>query len=371
MHLTYGAYGGSTTDGKHARSAYTGACLESGTGAYALGRRLYSPLLRRFLNPDPVSPFGTGGLNRYAYCSGDPVNRIDPGGKTWQGWMVSITGLNVPRVRTDGAGVGLPHGKVASTTMNETMSPALLASAASGVTDTIAPLVSLGSIGTRVPNPKAGGDFGWASLGSGPAPGGLTSLDKVPLGTVSTEERAGYRRTTHTFSGNDHQIDNFEGPEALLEQVPSRMDTRSGVTAQWHSIHTDNRGVNYVTDTEIDLWDLFPLMDSIGQSADARPIVILAGAHGANDGVNWANGRRLYADRYFYDYARAIQPTYATNAQRRMDQVEVRNIGDMSNVDFLRASNSNAIIVHAYCYGIADRELMFEHNIARSTTYRC
>ncbi|KPZ22499.1 RHS repeat-associated core domain-containing protein, partial [Pseudomonas syringae group genomosp. 3] len=30
--------------------------------------------------PDSLSPFGKGGLNAYAYCAGDPVNRSDPSG---------------------------------------------------------------------------------------------------------------------------------------------------------------------------------------------------------------------------------------------------------------------------------------------------
>jgi hypothetical protein len=31
----------------------------------------------RFNSPDSLSPFGEGGMNAYAYCSGDPVNRED------------------------------------------------------------------------------------------------------------------------------------------------------------------------------------------------------------------------------------------------------------------------------------------------------
>ena len=41
---------------------------------------MYRPVLRRFLAPDADSPFGEGGLNTYAYCAGDPVNRVDPSG---------------------------------------------------------------------------------------------------------------------------------------------------------------------------------------------------------------------------------------------------------------------------------------------------
>ncbi|WP_397457346.1 RHS repeat-associated core domain-containing protein, partial [Pseudomonas versuta] len=37
----------------------------------------------RFHSRDSLSPFGEGGLNGYAYCAGDPVNRIDPSGHAW------------------------------------------------------------------------------------------------------------------------------------------------------------------------------------------------------------------------------------------------------------------------------------------------
>ncbi|WP_163014306.1 RHS repeat-associated core domain-containing protein, partial [Pseudomonas viridiflava] len=47
------------------------------TGHYLLGNgyRAYNPVLMRFNSPDSLSPFGKGGLNAYAYCAGDPVNR--------------------------------------------------------------------------------------------------------------------------------------------------------------------------------------------------------------------------------------------------------------------------------------------------------
>lgn len=49
---------------------------------YSLGNgtRLYSPLIMRFYSPDRYSPFDAGGLNAYAYCENDPVNKTDPSG---------------------------------------------------------------------------------------------------------------------------------------------------------------------------------------------------------------------------------------------------------------------------------------------------
>lgn len=69
--------------------AFNGEWLDSISQGYLLGSgyRLYSPTLRRFFAADTYSPFGAGGLNAYAYCAGDPVNRVDPSGH-----KLSITG---------------------------------------------------------------------------------------------------------------------------------------------------------------------------------------------------------------------------------------------------------------------------------------
>jgi len=62
--------------------AYAEAYQDPITGGYPLGHgyRMYLPGLMRFSAPDDCSPFGSGGINPYAYCAGDPVNRVDPSG---------------------------------------------------------------------------------------------------------------------------------------------------------------------------------------------------------------------------------------------------------------------------------------------------
>ena len=55
---------------------YTGARIDAETnGLYDFRARVYSPMLGRFLQPDPI---GTqGGVNLYAYASNDPLNATD------------------------------------------------------------------------------------------------------------------------------------------------------------------------------------------------------------------------------------------------------------------------------------------------------
>jgi RHS repeat-associated protein len=54
-----------TSRERHARS-----------GLYYYRARFYSPVLGRFLSPDPIGHLG--GVNLYAYVLNDPVNLIDP-----------------------------------------------------------------------------------------------------------------------------------------------------------------------------------------------------------------------------------------------------------------------------------------------------
>ncbi|WP_407316343.1 RHS repeat-associated core domain-containing protein [Pseudomonas sp. nanlin1] len=81
--LVYTAYGDTRgAEGGSHQLLYTSQVREL-SGLYLLGRghRSYSVTLRRFLQSDAHSPFEVGGLNGYAYCTGDPVNLTDPSGR--------------------------------------------------------------------------------------------------------------------------------------------------------------------------------------------------------------------------------------------------------------------------------------------------
>ena len=81
--IAYTPYGHSTNQGSFSR--FNGEKPEAMTGHYLLGKgyRGYNPTLMRFNSPDNLSPFGKGGANPYAYCAGDPINRLDPTGHFW------------------------------------------------------------------------------------------------------------------------------------------------------------------------------------------------------------------------------------------------------------------------------------------------
>ncbi|RMV69560.1 hypothetical protein ALP05_02115 [Pseudomonas caricapapayae] len=85
---------------------FNGELLDSITGHYLLGNgyRAYNPVLMRFNSPDSLSPFGKGGLNAYAYCAGDPVNRSDPDGREFIDVLLTSTYIAAGLLT---AGIGL------------------------------------------------------------------------------------------------------------------------------------------------------------------------------------------------------------------------------------------------------------------------
>jgi RHS repeat-associated protein len=64
------------------QTGFNGQLHEPATAWQLLGNgyRAYNPALMRFHHPDDLSPFERGGINTYAYCSGDPINLADPTG---------------------------------------------------------------------------------------------------------------------------------------------------------------------------------------------------------------------------------------------------------------------------------------------------
>ena len=81
--ISYSAYG----ETPHLASintslGFNGERYQPQPNAYLLdnGYRAYSTSLMRFHSPDSLSPFESGGINAYAYCSADPINNSDPTG---------------------------------------------------------------------------------------------------------------------------------------------------------------------------------------------------------------------------------------------------------------------------------------------------
>lgn len=78
---SYLPFGHQTTE-QPTSCGFNGELRDLLTGHYCLGNgyRVSNTNLGRFQSPDIFSPFGSGGINAYAYCEGDPINHTDPTG---------------------------------------------------------------------------------------------------------------------------------------------------------------------------------------------------------------------------------------------------------------------------------------------------
>lgn len=146
--------------------AYRGERRDAVSGVYHLGNgyRGYSPTLMRFTSPDSLSPFGGGGINPYAYCVGDPINRTDPSGhlslQAWMGIGMGVFGLGLAAI-TAGTSIAAAGGVMAA--IESASAVGLTVGAATLISD----VTSIACGAVEDVNPKASAELGWLSLGSG------------------------------------------------------------------------------------------------------------------------------------------------------------------------------------------------------------
>lgn len=155
----------------------------SGNTHLGNGYRTYNPDLMRFNCPDAWSPFGSGGINLYAYCAGDPVNHTDPSGHmSWKaglGIALGVAGI-AGAILTSGASL------VAASSLSAALATTSAATLTTGISALAADVTGLASIALTARYPQAATALGWVSLAAGLlslgasiAAGGYRMLDRA------------------------------------------------------------------------------------------------------------------------------------------------------------------------------------------------
>ena len=354
----YGAYGEIAIAAQVARTAYAGGSVESGTRCYLLGDRLFSPALRRFLNPDPVSPFDDGGLNRYAYCGGDPVNRIDPGGNAWSNWL--IAGQGPTRIGLGAAGNAGALGAAAGGTAlarqaAAVVTPTTVTITAAAVLDAAVVTSEARSVASAAGDKNAGGMFGWMAMGSG------TPSIGSSLSPKARARSAGF--LGHRWDAMDTDAPRYNIDVVPSDQIPAwkfRYSTRKGaltLNTRWvrRTDPLDARVSHWAPDTTISGRKIAHPLKRIGRMpiADGNDSVYLySGVHGSRYGDNWENGSRRLGEYAFYWRDRRSRRRLAAHLPGR--NLSVENIAGVSTDEMIEKMSRPGVHVHAYCFGAVD-----------------
>ncbi|KOV37352.1 hypothetical protein ADK60_04475 [Streptomyces sp. XY431] len=339
---------------------FTGRPVDPVTGCYHLGNgaRDYHPELRRFATPDPLSPFGAGGVNPYAYCAGDPVNRVDPSGHlSWAAWLgigLGVAGLALTVV-TGGLAVVAAGGVLAALGAASTTT---LVVGALGVASDVTAIVG-GALEKAAP--RASSVLGWVSLGTGLAglaEGGATLARTASGIGARAPEAAG--DAAHGLGGG-----NFRG----LEDCPTLVDAPDGgpmVVRVPEVMHGRYDRERYFTRTPnpshrnavwTSVYRATPdMVEATAREArglpDVREIHILSGTHGTRTGERGPgeiDRRILREDRDLADTMNAEDPQVLVTAHNlpRMRRGALRAV----------LERPNAEIIAAFCYSRNDRAL--------------
>lgn len=361
---TYGAYGNNAGTLGRARTAYAGEVNETDIGWYMLGERLYSCTLRRFIAPDRLSPFDRGGINRYAYCGGDPMNRVDPSGRTWLRWLAASQGLT-----------GNPGASrhVATDSGNEgasTATPGMVNSTAAAIVDTVSITAAIGSAAsTASTRPKAEGLFGWLAMGSTSASSALPAARTGPPQARFVSQQV---ERVKPMAGKKSPVGNVT---LLIDhQVPGgRLKfTRAGnvrLRMNWMNIaHSSNSESSIIAaDTTIKGQQLAEVMRLLAQ-AGVRKANVYTGGHGNPLGDNWNHLGNRYPGMAVSKFA-AEDAAFQLQARKLGVKLNLINLTDINLSEFERRLAQDGVHIIAHCFGVADPAVMKALNLSHVFTY--
>lgn len=353
MSPPYGAYGARARDGL-ARSAYAGEVEEHHTQWYLLGPRPYAPLLRRFLSADAASPFQAGGFNRYAYCGGDPVNRIDPSGNAWMPWQR----LNMNSLSGGAADTGPIVSMPATATMT-----------AAAVVDTAALGTPVVAAGSRSPASSQGSAvFGRvASGGEGigvALPGarkGLESVDRF------VEPRAPGVQRGRAPSTPGRKVNVMKDPSRLEVNRAGELSVRPEWVERSHPRNAESRIC--AADSVITADHFKSLFATLSRQGVTK-VNLYTGSHGEVYGRNWhlRTGERLDTEGSFF-----LDDLVSARRVGKNENIDVKPVSmmeGMTEADMRQRLSRSGVHVMGFCYGVADSAVMAALEVGDVTVYK-
>lgn len=348
--IVYGAYGRNVPTDIDKRSAFAGEPQEADTGWYMLGRRIYDPAMCRFLNPDEASPFGAGGLNRYAYCSGDPIGRTDPGGDISFPWLASML---------DRIDLPITTARNPSGDQSVFVTPTLLAT-------TVSRPESAGlrsAIRRRAPTDEIMGELrAYANARvpvSGPGSQQTHLFSLTPTTPGIQWPRIGNTASGTVITPDRRTIQVISGPLAFRDDPKRARHAARGVTyPHWMERTNASGGIHFAATTSVNMSYMHSLKNYIDAVYPGRPVTMFAGAHGAQAGPFWDDrGNRMHLEQKFFD-------SVEKKVRKLQWPVALVNYADVSSHHVrTRMEYGKGVDIQFTCFGATDLVFMQAFNI--------
>ncbi|KAG9574745.1 hypothetical protein KCV01_g18106, partial [Aureobasidium melanogenum] len=338
--------------------------IEIKLGWYLLGRRFFIPWLRHFISPDPISPFGAGGLNRYGYCSGDPINRIDPSGNASFGWLGKLLGQLTGMAKT------AAHAMAAVT-------PTTALTAISRAAEVVSVSVGIGAVvATALGDTQAAGVMGLISAGS--LATGALGIATQAVGK-SAQKRLGSSRSTSAMRSRPiKEIDVKDALFGASRSIPVIQDTHRDAIgypvyemrtmqvyqADWHMYrHPQNpESLHVVSDSVATSRELGNALQAISrEGALVDSVTIYGNVHGYRHGMNRdPNGQWAQAAPQMFE-----RVADHSNLDLSQEGIHLFDLSTQSAAAYRQNMRSNGAHIHYYCYSAASQDIINELQIGR------
>ncbi|SEM23875.1 RHS repeat-associated core domain-containing protein [Luteibacter sp. UNCMF331Sha3.1] len=367
----YGAYGLGDGGSGHIATAFAGEVPASRAGWYLLDSRLYIPALRRFMNPDPFSPFDKGGLNRYAYCGGDPVGRVDPTGNAWWEIGLAVAGLvaSVAAVVVSGGAALGAAGAAGGGLLSLLTTPSVVAATAVAAIDVVSLAAEAGAGIAQVTGDKRlesiFGAIGTATAVAGAA-AGLAQLGKAVARRVTRFVGSAGRSATvaddarRPLSGVLPLM--VYGPDAAPAHKLRGLPGARYVKPKWYS-STRNGATHWAANAEVTHEDVMRRLSKIAEQlpwGGSGDLYVYGGVHGFPKETGWwrADGTRLGGEPWIGQrYIKELPGNGGMLGFKgyRLTYVEMSNIDVNTYETQLRKPG---IHLHGFCYGVAEPKIL-------------
>ncbi|KJV34636.1 RHS repeat-associated core domain-containing protein [Luteibacter yeojuensis] len=365
---------------------YVNEVRERASGSYLLGGRMYDSAMRRFCTVDGASPFDAGGLNRYAYCGGDPINRVDPSGESFWEWLGMAVGIGIAVAAAIASGGALAAAAGAAGGLGAALSTSSgVIAASTAALDVMSVGVEIGSVIASIQGDQQTADLlGWvgvsmglASFGSaaeslvkGAGKAAIAAADDGIDGVLLSGRGAGRARTASVTRIDDpRQLQDTGRLKVVGAGVLGGEGVKTRVYANWRHYQV-GAAVHYAPDMKVNLVEVKRMVPRILQAnPTASKLIFHGGVHGRWDGMNYllTGAHRKGPSNMYRQQVASLQRQFGTRYDGR--DIAFNNLSGMSGTDVETIFREGAVHVHIKCYGASDKKLRRLAGVAAATSY--